>query len=86
MIIKQEIDISNERKVQLTDKLTAREEHLFRGLIGQLCWVVRQMQIVAFDTCEPSTVLNCAKVVDIIKANKVVRKLSRRIQVLFFHV
>lgn len=66
------------RKMQRSDKLTSDEAHLFRSLLGQLNWVVRESRPdIAFDTCELSTLLKEATIDDALRANKIVQRLKK---------
>ena len=53
--------------------------HDYRALVGQLNWLSTQTRPdVSFDVCELSTVLNAATVDDVLRVNKVVKKVKQR--------
>ena len=59
------------------DSLNADEKQQFRGLIGQLNWLSGQTRPdIACESCKASVAFKEAKVSDVLKANKAVRKLK----------
>jgi transposase InsO family protein len=59
------------------DDLTDDERRQYRALIGQLNWVSTQTRPdIAFDVCELSSVFDTARVDDLLRANKVVKKIK----------
>ena len=64
-------------KERLHESLNADEKQEYRTLIGQLNWVSSQTcPDIAFAACKASVSFKDAKVSDLIKANKVIRKLQ----------
>ncbi|XP_057290731.1 uncharacterized protein LOC130613397 [Hydractinia symbiolongicarpus] len=58
-------------------QLSHEEQSNFRCICGQLNWMSSQSRPdISFDVCQLSTKLNCAVVDDVIRANKVVKKLK----------
>ena len=52
---------------------------IYLSLVGQLNWLGTQTRPdISFDVCELSTVLNAATVDDVLRVNKVVKKVKRR--------
>ena len=75
----EEIDLTQARASRRLDHLGKRELQDYRALVGQLNWLGTQTRPdVAFDVCELSTVLNVATVDDVLRANKVVKKVKQR--------
>ena len=75
----EEIDLTQARASRRLDHLGKRELQDYRALVGQLNWLGTQTRPdVAYDVCELSTVLNVATVDDVLRANKVVKKVKQR--------
>ena len=73
----QEISVSRQRASRRTDDLGELEQEEYRALTGQLNWLAAQTRPdVAFDACDLSVVTHKAKVDDILKANKVVKRVK----------
>ena len=65
------IEIPSFRKTQKKSDVTCEEQASLRRAIGQLNWASSQTHIdLAFETCYLSTMLNSAKVEDLVDANK----------------
>ena len=66
-------------------EVTEEERNMLRSKIGQLLWVARQTRPdIMFDTNKLSVGLKCAKVSDLIDANKVIRRImTERVQLKF---
>ena len=74
-----EIYLSRERASHRMSQLGKQELEEFRALVGQLNWLSTQTRPdVAYDVCELSTVVSKATVDDVIRANKVVKKVKQR--------
>ena len=59
-------------------KLTKNEQDNLRSVVGQILWLANQTRPdIAFDACFLSNSLSNAKVADIIKANKIIRKIKQ---------
>ena len=70
--------MDTKRKADKNDMLTDIETKNYRTLIGQLSWMACQTRPdLSFDLCELSSVANKAKLLDMIKANKVLSKAKR---------
>ena len=75
----EEIGLKRARASRRLDHLGQGELQSYRALVGQLNWLGTQTRPdVAFDVCELSTVLNVATVDDVLRANKVVKKVKQR--------
>ena len=75
----EEIRLTSARASRRLDHLGKKELHEYRALVGQLNWLGTQTRPdVSFDVCELSTVLNTATVDDVLRLNKVVKKLKQR--------
>ena len=71
------IEIDKDRKQLKEEDLTAFEKRQFRGLVGQLNWVMGMTRPdIAFEVCQLSTTLNKPTIKEILRANKVVRYLK----------
>ena len=65
------IEIPSFRKTQKKSDVTCEEQASLWRAIGQLNWASSQTHIdLAFETCYLSTMLNSAKVEDLVDANK----------------
>ena len=72
-------------KERLHESLNADEKQKYRTLIGQLNWVSSQTSPdIAFEACEASVSFKDAKVSDLKKVNKVIRKLQSDVVILQF--
>ena len=72
-----EIEINRERKIDKDSAINFDEKQQLRSTIGQLNWVSTQTRPdITFDTCEVSVRLKDATIRDIIKVNKIIRKLK----------
>jgi hypothetical protein len=72
-----EINISPEKALMRFDNLRPNEKDEFRALIGQLNWVSTQTRPdIAFEVCQLSSILESPKVDDLLRANKVVKKIK----------
>ena len=73
----QEIDVDNVNARHRSEDATDNEKKSYRALVGQLNWVATQTRPdVSYEVCELSSVFDTAKIDDLLKANKVVRKLK----------
>lgn len=74
----EEINLDGKHR-QRADELTDAEKNDYRALVGQLNWVATQTRPDAsFDVCELSSVFDKARVDDLMRANKVVKKIKSR--------
>ena len=59
--------------------LTPEEKKQYRAMVGQLSWIATQTRPdISFDVCELSSVFEKATVEDMLRANKVVKKVQDR--------
>ena len=73
------IRLSHERATQRGSQLGKQELEEFRALVGQLNWLSIQNQPdVSFDVCELSTVVSKATIDDVLRANKVLKRVKQR--------
>ena len=69
--------IDRKRIKETKESLNADKKQQFRSLIGQLNWISGQTRPdIAYESCEASVVFKEAKVSDVLKANKAVKKLK----------
>jgi len=72
-----EIDIQDERKKQLDEKLSEKEMKQLRSVCGQLLWATSQTRPdVAFDSCQVNNYGKEPTVRNILEANKAIKKLK----------
>ena len=79
------IEIESSRKANKHDFLTDDEKASLRRLVGQINWIANHTRPdVCFDVLKLSNVLTSARVVDLISANKTVKKIKNSPCVLLF--
>jgi len=75
----EEISLDNSNHRSRSDDLSDNEKKDYRALVGQLNWVSTQTRPdIAFDVCDLSSVFDKARVDDLLRANKVVKKVRSR--------
>ena len=80
----QPIDLSKERRAQKNLPLGKEELKKLRVLIGQMNWIATQTRPdILFDCCELASNIKNAKIEDILKANKVLKKLKDDVTISF---
>ena len=71
------IPISRDRQLQNHEKCNESESTSYRQLVGKLNWVANQSRPdICFDVCQLSSTMKGPIVSDLIKANKVLRKIK----------
>jgi hypothetical protein len=74
----EEIELSGQRASHRSSDLGKCESEQYQVLTGQLLWLAAQTRPdVAFDVCELSTHCHNAKIENILRANKVVKKVKK---------
>ena len=75
----EEVKLSRQRSAQRSSHLEKGESDEFRSLLGQLNWLATQTRPdIAFDVCELSTSLSRATVEEVLRANKVLKRIQQR--------
>ncbi|XP_018008572.1 uncharacterized protein LOC108666247 [Hyalella azteca] len=75
----EEVKLEEKHKRSRSDVLSEMEKRDYRALVGQLNWIATQTRPdISFDVCELSSVFDKARVDDLIRANKVVKKVQSR--------
>lgn len=73
----QEVDISKAHMSRKGDEVNEKEKTNYRALVGQINWLATQTRLdVAYDVCELSMAFSQTRVSDVIKANKVIKKVK----------
>jgi hypothetical protein len=81
----EEVELSKQRSAQRSSHLEKGESDEFRSLLGQLNWLATQTRPdVAFDVCELSTSLSGATVEEVLRANKVLKRIKQHPVMLHF--
>ena len=71
------IPISPDRQLQYHKKLSDCESTSYCHLVGQFNWVANQSRSdICFDVCQPSSTMKALVIADLIKVNKVLRKIK----------
>ena len=74
-----EISLSRERASRRMDNLQKVEMAEYRSLISQLNWLGTQTRPdIAFDVCDLSANLELPSVKDVLKANRIIKKLKKQ--------
>ena len=60
--------------------LNPDEQHSYRAICGQLNWLATQSRPdIAYDVCKLSTKLNEARMLDVLEANKTLKKIKANV-------
>ena len=74
----QPINISRARATNKGSELSEKERSEFKGLVGQLSWIaVNTRPDIAFDVCELSVAIKNATIMDLLRLNKVVERVTK---------
>ena len=74
-----EISLSRERASRRMGNLQKEEMAEYRSLISQLNWLGTQTRPdIAFDVCDLSANLELPSVEDVLKANRIIKKLKKQ--------
>jgi hypothetical protein len=75
----EEVELSRQRSAQRSSNLEKGESDEFRSLLGQLNWLATQTRPdIAFDVCELSSSLSGATIEEVLRANKVLKRIKQR--------
>ena len=73
----QEVDIAKRYESRKSDEVSVKDKTNYRSVVGQINWIATQTRPdVAYDVCELSSAFGHTCVGDVIKANKVVKKVK----------
>ncbi|CAL4158990.1 unnamed protein product [Meganyctiphanes norvegica] len=79
------VTISSARNMQRKSQLSESEKTAYRALVGQLNWMATHTRPdIAYDTCELSVAFSKATVTELVRLNKLVKRVKNESLQLFF--